>query len=155
MQSKADNIEQYLEELPEDRKTIMRELHHTISKNLPKGFESGMGYGMIGYAVPHSLYPKGYHCDPKLPLPYMSIASQKNHIAIYDMALYDEKLVSWLQSEWSKISTKKLDMGKCCLRFRKAEDVPVKLIAELSKKLTTQQWIDFYESAFQKADKKK
>src|SRR3954467_1902361 len=96
MQSKATTIENYLDELPEDRKTPMKKLHAVIKKNLPKGFKEAMSYGMIGYVVPHSLYPSGYHCDPTLPLPFMCIASQKNFIAIYHMGVYaDPKLLNW------------------------------------------------------------
>lgn len=149
MQSKATTVEQYINELPEDRKSIISEIKKAIKENLPKGFEEGMNYGMIGFYVPHSIYPNGYHCDPKLPLPFINIASQKNHIAIYHMGLYSsEKNLKWFEDEWKKHSTKKLDMGKSCIRFKKAEDVPIKLIAELSKKMTVQEWIDNYEKAF-------
>ncbi|MBS4042488.1 MAG: DUF1801 domain-containing protein [Chitinophagaceae bacterium] len=151
MQSKATTVDQYIDELPEDRKNIISELRKLFQKNLPKGFEEGMGYGMIGYYVPHKLYPKGYHCDPKLPLPFLSVASQKNHIAIYHMGIYATKeLLQWFEGEWPKHSSKKLDMGKSCLKFKKAEDVPLKLIAELAKKVTPQQWIETYENAFVK-----
>jgi len=147
MQSKASSVEEYLKLLPEDRKEIMISLRQVISKNLPKGFEECMSYGMIGYAVPHSLYPAGYHCDPKLPLPFISVASQKNYISVYHMGLYKGELLDWFRVEWIKFSKKKLDMGKCCIRFKKAEDVPLKLIGELCTKVGAKQWIGYYEAA--------
>ena len=151
MQSKATTVEQYLAELPSDRKNIITEIRNVFKKHLPKGFEEGMSYGMIGFYVPHKLYPKGYHCNPTLPLPFINVASQKNHIAIYHMGLYASKeVLSWFETEWGKYSAKKLEMGKSCLRFKKAEEVPLKLIAELAKKITPQQWIDTYEKAFVK-----
>ena len=147
MQSKATTVEQYLEELPEERKAAMTELRKVINKNLPKGFSEGMGYGMLGYVVPHSLYPGGYHCDPKLPLPFMSIASQKNFIAVYHMGIYsDKKLLDWFTKEYPKHAKAKLDMGKSCLRFKKPDQIPFKLIGALASKLTPQQWIECYEN---------
>lgn len=151
MQSKAATAEEYLASLPEDRKAAMAELRKEILKNLPKGFQETMSYGMIGYVVPHSLYPAGYHCDPKLPLPFLSIASQKNFIAVYHMGIYaDEKLLKWFTEEYAKESKAKLDMGKSCIRFKKPEQIPVKLIGELAKKMTPQDWINTYEKAFRK-----
>lgn len=147
MQSKAKTVEQYIDELPPDRKVIISELRKVINKNLPKGFSEGMGYGMMGWSVPHSLYPPGYHCTPELPLPFMSIASQKNFVAVYHMGIYaDAKLLKWFTDEWQKHSSKKLDMGKSCLRFKKAEDVPLKLIGELASKMSPEDWITRYES---------
>lgn len=149
MQSKATTVEQYIAELPEDRKNIISEIRKVFKKNLPKGFEEGMSYGMIGFYVPHKLYPNGYHCNPKLPLPFINVASQKNHIAIYHMGIYASKdLLKWFEGEWPKHSTKKLDMGKSCLKYKKADEVPLKLIAELATKVTLQQWIETYEKAF-------
>ena len=145
MQSKAATVKEYLDSLPPERKKIITNLRKVIVKNLPKGFEETMSYGMIGYVVPHKLYPNGYHCTPKLPLPFLNIASQKNHIAVYHMAL-NGPLLDWLKSEWKKHTDKKLDMGKSCVRFKKAEDVPVKLIGELVQKLTPFQWIEIYEN---------
>jgi hypothetical protein len=102
---------------------------------------------MIGYVVPHSLYPDGYHCDPKLPLPFMSIASQKNFIALYHMGIYsDPELLEWFKAEYPKYVKTKLDMGKSCIRFKKPETIPYELIAQLSTKMTPQNWIDRYES---------
>lgn len=147
MQSKAKSVDQYIDELPPDRKQIMSDLRKVIKKNLPKGFSEGMGYGMMGWSVPHSLYPPGYHCTPELPLPFMGLASQKNFVALYHMGIYaDPKLLKWFTTAWPKHSAKKLDMGKSCLRFKKAEDVPLELIGELATKMTPQEWIDCYES---------
>jgi uncharacterized protein YdhG (YjbR/CyaY superfamily) len=146
MQSKAASVDEYLNELPEDRRAVLAKIRKAIKKNLPKGFKEVMSYGMIGYVVPHSLYPEGYHCTPELPLPFMSIASQKNFIAVYHMGIYaDKRLLEWFTREFPKHSDRKLDMGKSCLRFKKAEDVPVALIGELAAKMTVQQWVDIYE----------
>lgn len=153
MQSKAATVKEYLDSLPSDRKKIITDLRKVIVKNLPKGFEETMSYGMIGYVVPHKLYPKGYHCTPMLPLPFLNIASQKNHIAVYHMAL-NGTLLNWLKSEWKKHTDKKLEVGKSCLRFKKAEDVPLKLIGELAQKLTPFQWIEIYESYLTKRQTK-
>ena len=146
MQSNATIVEQYLAELPEDRKKAMSELRNVIKKNLPKGFKEGMGYGNMGWSVPHSTYPAGYHCDPKLPLPFLGIASQKNFIAVYHMGIYsDPALLKWFVNEFPKHSKAKLDMGKSCIRFKKMDQIPFKLIGELSSKMTPQDWITTYE----------
>jgi hypothetical protein len=146
MQSKAATPDQYIDELPEDRKKAMSELRKVIKKNIPKGFKEGMGYGMLGYVVPHSLYPDGYHCDPSTPLPFLGIASQKNFIAIYHMGIYaDPKLCKWFTEEYAKVSKTKLDMGKSCIRFKKPENIPFKLIGELASKMTPHDWIALYE----------
>jgi hypothetical protein len=151
MQSKAKTPDEYVDSLPEERKKAISELRKVIRKNLPKGFSEVMSYGMVGYVVPHSLYPAGYHCDPKLPLPFLCIASQKNFIAIYHMGLYaDKKLLAWFTKEYSKQSTVKLDMGKSCLRFKKTDQIPFKLIGELAGKMTPQEWIAIYEKAFKR-----
>lgn len=147
MQSTATTPEQYINELPDDRKQAMEQLRQVIIKNLPEGFQEKMMYGMLGYVVPHSLYPNGYHCDPKLPLSLLSIASQKNFIAIYHMGIYgDPKLLEWFTSEYPKYSKTKLDMGKSCIRFKKPDQIPFELIGKLASKLTPQQWIEKYES---------
>ena len=118
MQIKADSVADYLNQIPAERKDAMTKLRETILDNLPKGFEETMSYGMIGYVVPHSLYPAGYHCDPKLPLPFMSIASQKNFVAFYHMGIYaNPELLAWFQEEYPKHVKTKLDMGKSCIRF--------------------------------------
>ncbi len=155
MQSKADTVDEYIASLPDDRKDAMTKLRKEIKKNIPKGFQECMSYGMIGYVVPHSIYPDGYHCTPKLPLPFMNIASQKNFIAVYHMGVYgDKKLLDWYLAEYAKQSTKKLDMGKSCMRFKKMEDIPYKLIGELASKMTVQDWIDQYERLFKSKLKK-
>jgi hypothetical protein len=151
MQSTAKTVQEYLETLPEDRKSVMKALRETILEYLPEGFAETMTYGMITYVVPHSLYPQGYHCDPKQALPFVSIASQKNHIALYHMGLYgDQALLLWFEERWKQISSKKLDMGKSCIRFKKPEDVPLKLIGELMAKISPQEWIDVYEQNLKK-----
>jgi uncharacterized protein YdhG (YjbR/CyaY superfamily) len=151
MQSTAKTPNEYIASLPEDRVKAMTELRNVIKKNLPKGFEEIMSYGMIGYVVPLKTYPAGYHCNPKLPLGYMNIASQKNFIALYHMGIYANKeLLDWFVAEYAKHTSAKLDMGKSCIRFKKPEHIPLKLIGELAAKVTVQQWIDLYESNFKK-----
>lgn len=146
MQSKAKTVEQYLAELPADRQKAMNELRKVIKKNLPKGFKEGMGYGNMGWSVPHSLYPPGYHCTPELPLPFMGIASQKNFIAVYHMGVYaDPKLYKWFVGEYAKAGVGKLDMGKSCIRFKNPEKIPYHLIGELASKITPDEWIATYE----------
>jgi len=151
MQSKATSPNQYLEELPEDRKEPVSKLRQQIIDILPKGIEELMNYGMLGYVVPHSVYSDGYHCNPKDPLPFMNLASQKNFVAVYSMVLYSRKdLMDWFTSEYTKRCKYKLDMGKSCIRFKKMEDIPFDLIGELTAKVSTEEWIDIYESAFKK-----
>jgi hypothetical protein len=146
MTSKATTIIQYLTELPEDRQVPMDNLHNLIVKYLPSGFEPCISYGMIGYVIPHTLYPAGYHCDPKLPLPFMSIASQKNSINLYHMGVYaDEKLLQWFSQSYADLNIGKLDMGKSCVRFNKIDKIPYALIGQLAAKMTPQDWIDMYE----------
>lgn len=156
MQSKAATVDAYLAEVPEDRQKAMAKLRSVIKKNLPKGFKEGMGYGMMGWSVPHSIYPAGYHCNPKDPLPFMGIASQKNSINLYHMGIYaNPQLLKWFQDAHAKASPKKLDMGKSCIRYKKPEDIPFELIGELASKITPQEWIEMYESAFRKGSTKK
>lgn len=146
MQSKALDPEVYLAEIPEERQDAFSKLRQTIIQNIPSGFQESMGYGMLGYAVPHSIYPAGYHCDPKQPLPFVGIASQKNFIAFYHMGIYAKpELLEWFVGEFPKHSKKKLDMGKSCVRFKKPEDITFELIGELMSKMTVQEWIDIYE----------
>lgn len=143
---KADSPEEYIRKLPEDRKKAFGKLRSVILKNLPTGFEETMSYGMIGYVVPHSVYPDGYHTDPSQPLPFISVASQKNHIALYHMGLYtNEKLMEWFKKEYSKHSETRLDMGKSCIRFKNPNKIPYDLIADLVSKMTAQEWINLYE----------
>ena len=146
MQSSAQTVEEYLNEIPQERKPYFMKLRETILKNIPEGFSEEMNYGMLGYVVPHSIYPNGYHCNPKLPLPFVGIASQKNFIALYHMGIYaNPDLLDWFVSEFPKHSSQKLDMGKSCIRFKKPENIPYKLIGELASKITPQQWIEVYE----------
>src|SRR5688572_30604702 len=146
MTSKATTPEQYINELPADRKEAITQLRNTILKNLPKGFKETMSYGMLGYVVPHEIYPAGYHCDPKLPLPFANIASQKNFIAFYHMGVYAmPELLKWFTTEYAKQSPAKLDMGKSCIRFKKPEHIPYNLIGELIKKVSVKDWIKIYE----------
>ncbi len=141
----------YIEKLPDERKEAFNRLRETILKHLPTGFEECISYGMIGYVVPHSLYPKGYHCDPKLPLPMINLANQKNFIALYHMGVYaNPDLLNWFVDEFPKHSKSKLDMGKSCIRFKKMNDIPYDLIAELIAKVSVEKWIESYESAFKK-----
>ena len=149
MQSKALTVESYLNELPIERQEAMNKLRKAFLKNLPTGYQEEISYGMIGFVVPHTLYPAGYHCTPKLPLPFVNIASQKNFIAIYHVGLYaDIELLNWFVSEYAKHSTTKLDMGKSCIRFKKPESIPYELIGELAKKMSVGDWINLYESSF-------
>ncbi len=145
------SVAEYINSLAEDRQVVIKKLQAIIKKNLPKGFEEEMSYGMIGYVVPHKLYPAGYHCDPKLPLPFLSIASQKNFIALYHMGMYAKpELLDWFTSEYPKHCKSKLDMGKSCVRFKKMEDIPYALLEELMKKMTVADWISIYEKNYKK-----
>ena len=151
MQSKAVSPQEYLSNLPEDRKEVMQKLRNSIKNNLPQGFEEVMSYGMLGFVVPHTIYPNGYHCDPKLPLPFINLASQKNFIALYHMGIYaDNILLEWFVAEYPKHCKTKLDMGKSCIRFTIMEDIPFELIAELATKVSVNDWIAKYEMAFKK-----
>ncbi|PZR28537.1 MAG: hypothetical protein DI535_06560 [Citrobacter freundii] len=146
MTSDAKTPAQYLKQLPADRIEAVTKLRDTVVKNLPKGFEETMAYGMLGYVVPHSIYPDGYHCDPKQALPFLAIASQKNFIAFYHWGLYaDPVLLKWFNEEYPKHSSARLDMGKSCVRFKKPEHIPYKLLGELTKKMTVKTWISLYE----------
>ena len=148
MQYKASSPADYISQIPEDRKATLKKLRETINQNLPKDFEEGIQYGMIGYYVPHSKYPHGYHCNPKEPLPFMSIASQKNFVALYHSGLYANKtLYNWFVSEYPKHAKTKLDMGKSCVRFKKMDDIPYKLVGELCQKITADDYIEIYEAA--------
>ena len=151
MQYKAISPEDYISQIPKERQEAMEKLRKVIKDNLPKGFEEGMNYNMIGYYVPHSIYPNGYHCDTKLPLPFMNIASQKNFMALYHMGMYAKKeILDWFTSEYPKHCKYKLDMGKSCVRFKKIEDIPYDLIGQLTAKISVDEWIQVYENAFKK-----
>ena len=151
MQSSSSTPQEYVASLPEDRRMAIEKLRKTIVSNLPEGFHEEMSYGMLGYVVPHSLYPNGYHCNPKLPLPFMNIASQKNFIALYHMGIYlDSELFDWFVSEYSKVVKTKIDMGKSCIRFKKMDEIPYKLIGELASKMPVLKWISMYENVLKK-----
>ena len=148
MKYEANSPEDYISQIPEERQPVLSRMRDVILKNLPRGFEERMSYGMIGYVVPHSIYPEGYHCTPELPLPFMNIASQKNFVALYHAGIYgSEELLTWFQTEYPNHCKRKLDMGKSCIRFKYMDDVPYELIGELTQKLSVQDWIDIYESA--------
>jgi uncharacterized protein YdhG (YjbR/CyaY superfamily) len=151
MTSTAKTTKEYLENLPDDRKAPMTQLRDVIAKNLPQGFTEQMTYGMPGFVVPHSTYPAGYHCDPKLPLGFVSIASQKGFIALYHMGIYMmPDLQKWFTDEYPKYSKARLDMGKSCIRFKKPEQIPYELIGELMKKVTPDEWIARYETVLKR-----
>ena len=142
----AETVESYIEQLPGDRAKPFAELRNVIRKNLPKGFSESFSSGMIHFVVPHSKYPAGYHCNPKQALPFISIASQKGFIAMYHMGMYaDPQLLKWFAAEFPKHSERKLDMGKSCVRFKKPDEIPFKLIGELASKVTPDEWIARYE----------
>lgn len=146
MQSTANTPAEYLETLPEDRKQAMQKLREVILNNLPEGYSEAMASGMLNYSVPHSLYPAGYHCNPKQPLPFLAIASQKNFIAIYHMGMYSSpELLNWFTAEYPKHVKTKLDMGKSCVRFKKVDQIPYDLIGELASKMTPDEWVGIYE----------
>lgn len=151
MQSTAQTVNDYLDELPEERKIAFLQLRKSVLDNIPKGFEEQLSYGMIGYVVPHSIYPNGYLCNPKHPLPFMAIASQKNFIALYHMGIYvNPKLLQWFTSEYPKQYNQKLDIGKGCIRFKKLDQIPFDLIGELAGKMSVKAWIECYESQIKK-----
>jgi len=146
MRIEAKNPEEYISKIPEERIPYFKKLRKTILENIPNGFEEQMSYGMIGYVVPKSMYPSGYHCDTNLPLPFVNIASQKNFIALYHLGIYaNPEIHDWFIQEYPKHCKRKLDMGKSCIRFKKAEEIPFELIATLMQKTTLKEWIAFYE----------
>lgn len=147
MQSAAKTVSEYITAIPEEKRVSFTKLRDSILKNLPQGFVEEMSYGMIGYVVPHSLYPDGYHCNPKLPLPFVNIASQKNFIALYHMGIYaNPALMEWFITEYPKHTNLKLDMGKSCIRFKKMDQIPFDLMAELARKMSVEDWIECYET---------
>lgn len=147
MKAVGTTVEAILNNLPPDRAAPFNKLHEVIVSNLPKGFEAAISYGGLGYVVPHSLYPAGYHCKPTEPLPFAGLASQKNSINFYHMGIYsDPKLYDWFVSEFPKHTKQKLDMGKSCIRFKKMDDIPYQLLGELMQKMTVQDWVTIYET---------
>jgi len=151
MKITVDSPDEYLFHVPADKRQAFSHLRQEIVLNIPKGFEEQMSYGMIGYVVPHSIYPSGYHCNTDLPLPFINIAAQKNFIAIYHMGIYaSSELMLWFKEEWKKRNLGKLDMGKSCIRFKKPEQIPFDLIGELVRKMSVEEWIQIYESSVKK-----
>lgn len=151
MKTIGKSVEAILLNVPAERKDAFNKLHNTIVKHLPKGFEASISYGGLGYVIPHSIYPAGYHCKPSEPLPFAGISSQKNSINFYHMGIYaDENLLNWFIAEYPKHSNQKLDIGKSCIRFKNLEEIPFALIGELMKKMSAKQWIELYESKFKK-----
>lgn len=151
MRSEATSPQEYLSALPEDRKVAVGRIRQALLDNLPKGFEERMSYGMLGFVVPHEIYPDGYHCDPSLPLPFINLASQKNFVALYHMGIYsDPELLEWFQKSYAGLGIGKLDMGKSCMRFKKMDKIPFELIGELASKMTPRDWIERYEAARKK-----
>lgn len=151
MKIEADSPEEYINKVPADRKEPLIKLRTVINNNLPEGFEEMMNYGMIGYVIPHSIYPEGYHCDPSLPLPFINLASQKNFIAVYHLGVYAHpEIHEWFVDEYKKRTGKNPDMGKSCIRFKNMHTIPYKLIGELSSKISPQQWISIYEKNIKK-----
>lgn len=148
MQSSATPPQAYLDELEPERRAAVGMLREAILENLPPGFAEVMNHGMLGYVVPHSLYAPGYHCNPKQPLPFMNLASQKNNLAVYHMGIYsDATLLAWFKAAWADQVSYKLDMGKSCIRLKKLDQLPVGLIGALASKMTPQDWIKQYEAA--------
>lgn len=151
---KENPVESYLSNVPSDKKEAVMFLREVIKKNLPSGFEEVISYGAIGYVVPHSSYPSGYHCSPELPLPFINLAAKKNFVVLHHMGLYaDQKLLAWFLSEYPKNSSYKLDMGKGCVRFKSLAHIPQQLIAELLKKMNPVEWIALYEQQFKNSNR--
>lgn len=142
--------DEYVASLPEERRAPVSAIRSAINSNLPKGFKEIVGYG-INWVVPHELYPAGYHCNPEHPLGYMGLASQKQYISLYDMCLYGgADHLEWFRQEWPQHTSRKLDMGKSCIRFKKFDDLPLELIGKLAAKATPEQWIEIYERAMKR-----
>ena len=151
MQIPSISVEDYISQIPEERQEVFKKMFDTVNDNLPQGFKQGVSYGMIGWNVPLETFPAGYHCTPGSPLPFMSMASQKNFIALYHMGMYAKpELLDWFVAEFPKHSKRKLDMGKSCIRFKKMDEIPFELIAELSKKMAVDEWINIYENNLKK-----
>lgn len=151
MKSNANTPQEYIDTLPIERKVVIQTIRKEILNNLPKGFTECMSYGMLAFVVPHAIYPNGYHCNPQEPLPFINLASQKNHVSIYHMGLYtNSELLDWFAEEYPKHTSSKLDMGKCCIRFKKMDNIPYKLIGLLCTKWTPQEWIKQYEMLYKR-----
>jgi len=150
MQSKATTVKSYLASLPPDRRAAMEAVRTVILKNLDNDYVENMSYGMIGYCVPHSVYPAGYHCNPKQALPFAGLASQKNYMSVYLMCTYGSAShLKWFQEAWAKTG-KKLDMGKSCIRFKKVEDLALNVIGESIRRVPAKAYIAEVESGLAK-----
>ena len=148
MKSTAKTVDEYVKGLPEDRRKAISAVRKVILDNLPEGYQECMSYGMIGYVVPHSIYPKGYQCNPKLPLPFVNLGSQKNHLALYLMCIYgDPETDQWFRNAWAKTG-RKLDGGKGCIRFKRLEDVPLEVVGQLVARIPVGDYIARIESVF-------
>lgn len=146
MKAEGTTVEEILANIPSERKEAFNKLHKVIVSNMPKGFQPAISYGGLGYVVPHTIYPAGYHCKPSEPLPFAGLASQKNSINFYHMGVYAKpELLDWFVAEYPKYSKQKLDMGKSCVRFKKTEEIPYDLIAQLMQKMTVEDWVELYE----------
>ena len=152
MQSSASTVEAYLAELPDERRAIVAAVRDTVLANLDPAYAEGMGYGMIGWSVPHSVFPAGYHCNPKLPLPFASLASQKNHVSLYLMGLGEPESedVVWFRQAWAASGKKKLDMGKACIKFKKLDDIALDVIGEAIKRMPAARYIALYQQTLAK-----
>ncbi|MFO0856347.1 MAG: DUF1801 domain-containing protein [Phycisphaerales bacterium] len=155
MQSKAKTVAEYIASLPDDRRHAIETIRKVIKDNLSENIEEGMTYGMIGYYIPHSVFPAGYHCDPKQPVPYAGLASQKNHMSLYLMSVYcgctpemETNDAKWFREAWTKAG-KKLDMGACCVRFKKLEDVPLDVVAQAIKRVPAKKFLDLYQKSLE------
>lgn len=153
MNHDAKTVEEYLNNLTDERRRVVGRLRDFIIEALPNGFEEKLVYGMITYVVPKSIYPNGYRANPKQPLPFLSLAAQKNHIAIYHMAIYSQPdLLAWYKAEYSRLDIGRPDLGKSCLRFKNLEKIPYGLIGELCRKVTPEQFVEIYEQALKQND---
>ena len=138
---------EYLATVPAERRAAVERLRRVLGQHLPRGFEETVGYGMLAWVVPHRIFPAGYHCDPKLPLPFINLASQKQYLSFYHMGLYDPGLLAWLKAEWLKHIDVRLDMGKCCVCMKDPEKIPFELFGELAEKISPTQWVKHYQAA--------
>ena len=155
MKSQAKTVKEYLAGLPEERRRTVAAVRDVIRKNLPEGYEEGMQYGMIGYYIPHSIFPEGYHCDPAQPLPYACLASQKNHMALYLMCVYgDQGTRAWFEKAY-RATGKKLDMGQSCVRFKKLEDLPLEVIGQAVAKIPLDKYLARYKELRKEFARKK
>lgn len=155
MRTKATTVTEYVRELPPDRRELLQAVREVILANLPKGYEECMQCGMIGYVVPHSLYPAGYPCDPKLPLPYAALASQRQHVSLHLMTVYGDAATAQWFRQAVKAAGKRLDMGKCCVRFKRLADVPLDVIGQVIARVPPDKYIARFEAMLGRQSKKR